>query len=152
MRAEHEFDGSVLRNIVLGLWLIALILAPAFGRYGLAFAILGVGALLWSERKRWKRRVVARRQLEGWAATPIRWEPPYVIQEGEDGHRMGVIDTRDHYTVSWEYFGSERAVYYVTQQSETIFVSTLATNAKTVLVDALHVANYPCLEWPNLDL
>ena len=142
-----EWDGSVLRNIVLGVWFIALIAAPAFGRYGPVFAILGVGALLWSQRKRWKRRLVARRQLEEWAKTPLRWEPPHVVQEG-----VGVIDTRDHYSVRWEYFDEKRAVYYVTQQSEEIVISTLATNAKTILVDALHVANYPCLEWPNLDL
>jgi hypothetical protein len=151
-QSNSTLDGSVLRNIVFGVWFIALIAAPVFGRYGLAIAILGVGALLWSERKRWKRRVVARRQLEGWTKTPIRWEAPYVIQDDERGKRIGVIDTREHYTVRWEYFDSKRALYSITQHSGEIFVSSLATNAKTILVDALHVANYPCLEWPNLDL
>ncbi len=140
-------DASIVRNIVLGVWFFALIVAPALGDYRFAVAILGIGAVLWSESKRWKRRVVARRQLEEWAKTPIRWESLFVIQDG-----VGTIDTREHYSVRWEYFDSERAVYYVTQGANTIVISTLAPNAREMLVDALHVANYPCVEWPNFDL
>ncbi|MCG6961777.1 MAG: hypothetical protein LJE95_00745 [Acidobacteria bacterium] len=52
----------------------------------------------------------------------------------------------------WERFGEGRAVFTVTQGDQGIFVSTLAVNAKEVLADVLHVKNYPCEEWPNLDI
>jgi len=54
--------------------------------------------------------------------------------------------------VRWERFGEGRAVYTISQDGQKIFASTLATNAKEILVDVLHVKNYPCEEWPNLDI
>ena len=75
-----------------------------------------------------------------------------VIQENESGERTGTIDTSGRYTVRWERFDSTRALYIVSQGKETVYVSTLAPNAPEILKEALQVANYPCEDWPNLDL
>jgi hypothetical protein len=80
------------------------------------------------------------------AAEPVRVEGPPVIQGS------AAIDTREHYTVRWECFDNEGALYIVTQGEHTIFVSTRAPDAERILKGALSVANYPCVEWPNFDL
>lgn len=66
--------------------------------------------------------------------------------------RLAAIDPKANYLVRWERFGEGRAVYTISQDGQKIFASTLATNAKEILVDVLHVKNYPCEEWPNLDI
>ena len=147
-----SFDAGVVRSVVLAVWLVVVLVAPMFGRYAIAVAILGGAAIVWSERKRWIRRRTSREHLERWADTLVHVQGPLVVQEDMAGRRLGAIDTRDHYSVRWEYFDEERAVYYVTKGAAMIYISTLDPNARDVLVNALHVANYPCLEWPNLDL
>jgi hypothetical protein len=56
-----------------------------------------------------------------------------------------------HYSVRWEKFSDGRALYRDPGRADDP-VSTLAPNAPEILKDVLRIANYPCEEWPNLDL
>ena len=94
-----------------------------------------LAALAWSLYKRWRVR-------------RANWQ----LLSGYSGHTVGKIDTRDHYTVRWERFDAARALYLISQRDQLITVSTLAPNAPEILTNGLRVANYPCEEWPNLDL
>ena len=79
-------------------------------------------------------------------------DPPFVVQIAPESQVPRRIDTREHYTVTWERFADRGALYFVQQAGQIVTVSTLAPGASHILRDALHVANYPCEEWPNLDL
>jgi hypothetical protein len=108
--------------------------------------------LLRSASRRRSVRRTAWDRLVNWQEQPLRCEGPLVIQETGSGERLAAIDTQKHYTVRWERFSASDALYLVTQGANTIFVSTRAPNAAELLKGALHVANYPCEEWPDLDL
>lgn len=109
--------------------------------------------VLSSIRKRWIARLTAWRRMLEWSREPIAFDGALVVQENEQGRRVGVIDPKQHYTVRWERFSSDRALYLVTQDEQTVAVSALAPNAPHILRDILHVANYsPCEDWPNIDL
>ena len=120
-------------------------------RFGIVLLPL-LAALAWSLYKRWRVRRANWQLLSGWPARPIRRDGTFVIQEDDSGHTVGKIDTRDHYTVRWERFDAARALYLISQRDQLITVSTLAPNAPEILTNGLRVANYPCEEWPNLDL
>jgi hypothetical protein len=136
--------------------LVAFVFTAAFAQaYPAAFPLVAVAvvfAIGISLRHQWQRRTAAWKRLVGWSDSPLRQEGPLVVQERSDGTRLGTIDTRDHFTVRWEWFDEHRALYMVLQGGEKIFVSTLAPNAPDLLRNALKVANYPCVEWPNFDL
>ena len=136
--------------------LIALVFTAAFGHaYPAAFPLVAVAVVLAigiSLRHHWQRRSANWKKLVRWSDTPVRQNGHWVVQERADGSRLGTIDTRDHFTVRWEWFDERRALYMVSQGHEEIFISTLATNAPDLLRNTLKVANYPCEEWPNLDL
>jgi hypothetical protein len=161
--SAKELESAALRDITLASIPIYLLLAIGIGflgeYVGPIFALLSMAIIppvavfaivLWYIDSHPSRR--RQQLLLNWQETPLRWEPPYVIQTNRRGVQIGAIDTKGHYTVRWDYFDAERAVYTIVQGSERIVVSTLADNAPTILVGALRVRNYPCLEWPNLDL
>ena len=108
--------------------------------------------VVWSLLKRWRARLANWQMLNDWAKTPLRREGSVVIQQARNAEEVGRIDTKGHYTVRWERFDSQRALYFVVQGDQRVTVSTLAPNAAEILTEALRVANYPCEEWPNLDL
>jgi hypothetical protein len=110
------------------------------------------GLVLWSIRRRWKDRWSNWRRLTFWAKVPVRIEGSNVIQRRDDGTVTGTIDARDHFTVTWESFPGGRAVYLIRQGRSAIFVSTLDPAAPHILRDVLRVANFPCEEFPTLDL
>ena len=136
--------------------LIGLIFLAAFGQaYPAAFPLVGVAvvlAIVISMRRQGQRRTASWTRLVRWSDMPLRQDGHFVVQESSEGSRLGIIDTRDHFTVRWEFFDARRALYMVSQGGEEIFISTLAPNAPDLLRNTLKVANYPCVEWPNLDL
>ena len=119
----------------------------------LPLAVVLGSTMLWSFARRWRVRTTKRNRMLEWHREPLCFDGSVVIQENERGERLGVIDPKQHYTVTWERFGSDRVLYSVTQNTHSISISTLALNATLILRDVLGVANYqPCEEWPNLDL
>ena len=133
----------------------SIVLAAIIPLHPAAFRIalsLLVGVVVWSIYARWRQRKKNWRRFTQWAKMPLRVEGALLTQENEKGRRLGTIDTRDHYTVRWECFTSDRALYSVSQRTQIVFVSTLAPKAVAILKDVLHVANYPCEDWPNLDI
>jgi len=102
--------------------------------------------------RRWRVRRLHHEHFMNWRREPLQWTGSVVVQQNDHGDTTGTIDPRGHYSVRWEKFSAHRALYLVTQDDQTIRVSSLAPNAPEILKDRLRVANYPCEEWPNLDL
>lgn len=100
----------------------------------------------WRElRRNWKA-------LQSWAERPLRREGKLVIQQDAAGNETGRIDTSDHYTVNWERFDDERTLYLISQRDQVVTVSTLAPDAEELILGAFRIRNYPCVEWPYLDI
>jgi hypothetical protein len=137
--------------LVVGLVLSAPIPALYSGRFRIVLLPL-FAAVAWSLYKRWLTRRRNWALLTGWAGRPVRREGKFVIQADSSGDSIGRIDTTDHYTVRWERFDTMRALYLISQRDQVVTVSTLASNAADILTAGLQVTNYPCEEWPNLDL
>jgi hypothetical protein len=152
--ADVELRIVVEAALVIGvgsLFVVALVRRVDAG-YAAVVLIPICAAVAWSLHKRWRARLANWQMLNGWRRRPVRREGLLVIQEHANGEEIGRVDTTDHYTVRWERFDAQRALYFVTQRDQKVTVSTLAPNAPDILREALQVANYPCEEWPNLDL
>jgi hypothetical protein len=151
----RDLELSILGEFAVGL-VVAFIFTTIFfsTHLKLYFAAMSVviAAIAYSAYKHWKMRALNRQYLLAWSEEPIRWAGSLVIQDNQRGERIGTIDPSGHYSVRWERFDANRALYLIKQGNEIIRISTLAPNAAEILQGALHVANYPCEEWPNLDL
>jgi hypothetical protein len=151
----REVELSILVELLVCAFFVIVLAVPLraiyASRFRVALFILPVG-LIWLLYKSWRRRVTKREMLIGWAKKPVRWDGALLVQESVAGDPIGTIDPKGHFVVRWECFSPERAVYSVTQNGQTIVISTLAPEAGAILTDILHVANYPCEQWPNLDL
>lgn len=140
---------SMLVVLVCGLFAVPLM--SLFGRFSILLVLL-IPAVIWSTWSRWRTRMARWQLLHDWRQRPVRREGTAVIQEDAEGKRIGRIDSAGHYSVRWERFDAARALYLISQADQTITVSTLDPSAPEILREALRVANYPCEEWPNLDL
>jgi hypothetical protein len=155
LRRMRDVELTILGEALAIVFVAVLFVSPIRQLHTsrLRLALIPVAAVLaWSLWSRWNTRNTNRRRLSEWTKQPLRRDGTLVIQENENDERTGIIDTTGRYTVRWERFDSTRALYTVSQGKETVYVSTLAPNAPEILKDALLIANYPCEDWPNLDL
>ena len=155
LRRMRDVELTILGEALAIVFVAVLFVSPIRQLHSgrLRLALIPVAAVLaWSLWRRWNARNTNRRRLSDWTKQPLRRDGTLVIQENENGERTGTIDATGRYTVRWERFDSTRALYTISQGKETVYVSTLAPNAPEILKDALQVANYPCEDWPNLDL
>ena len=154
-RRATRLDVRVVGELLLCIFILPLMmvwLAALFGSRAIWFLPLLVAAIGRSMYRRWRSRSYRWHLLTDWRSRPLRREGTLVVQEDSAGRCIGQIDTKGHYTVRWERFDSVRALYLVSQGTQTVTISTLSPDAPALLIDALRVKNYPCEDWPNLDL
>lgn len=108
--------------------------------------------LAWYAYTSWKRRMRRRRSLIEWEAAPIHHDGVLLRQHDQFGNVVATVDPSRHFSVRWERFSGDRAVYFITQDDQQLVVSTLAGDAVHVLRDILRVSNFPCVEAPTYDL
>ena len=128
---------------------VLLALPPTATRIALLVIVVVIATSTW---RSWRVRTLHHEHFLNWQREPLQWTGSVVVQQNDQGETTGTIDPRGHYSVRWQKFSAHRALYLVTQDDQTIRISTLAPNAPEILKDRLRVANYPCEEWPNLDL
>lgn len=137
---------------LLALGLVFLWFRSALGAGAIWLAVLLSAAVAWSTFKRWRVRLQRWHLVTEWQSRPVHREGSFVIQRDSNGEAVGQIDTAGHYTVTWERFDARSALYVIVQGTQTVTISTLSPDAADLLVGALNVRNFPCEEWPNLDL